>query len=92
MDKKKDQALLTLRADNVMWCLPGGLVNPVEIVAESCLRAVLEETGLMIRIKRLTGVYSDPDKLEFYPDGNPSLYHLLELRSRVGERENWFEG
>lgn len=62
--------LLTRRADNGQWCLPGGAVESGESVAEACEREVLEETGLIVRVKRLVGVYSHPDQLVVYPDGN----------------------
>ncbi len=64
------QILLTQRSDNGLWCLPGGMMNPGESVAEACLREVWEETGLHVRLKRLVGVYSDPDQLVVYSDGN----------------------
>jgi len=60
--------LLTKRADNGQWCLPGGAVEPGESVAEACEREVLEETGLSVRVKRLVGVYSHSDMLVVYPD------------------------
>jgi ADP-ribose pyrophosphatase YjhB (NUDIX family) len=62
--------LLTKRADNGEWCLPGGLVEPGESVEETCVREVLEETELHIEITRLVGVYSNPHLLVEYPDGN----------------------
>ena len=40
-------------------------------------REVLEETGLVVQVTRLIGVYSDPDRLMVYPDGN--AYHLVGL-------------
>jgi len=60
--------LLTKRADNGQWCLPGGAVEPGESVAEACEREVLEETGLSVHVKRLVGVYSHSDMLVVYPD------------------------
>jgi 8-oxo-dGTP pyrophosphatase MutT (NUDIX family) len=62
--------LLTRRADNGQWCLPGGAMESGETVAEACEREVLEETGLSVRVKRLVGVYSHSDQLVVYPDGN----------------------
>lgn len=61
--------LLTRRADNGQWCLPGGGLEPGETVEEACVREVLEETGLHVKIKRLIGVYSNRDQLVIYPDG-----------------------
>jgi 8-oxo-dGTP pyrophosphatase MutT (NUDIX family) len=64
----RDEVLLTRRADNGEWCLPGGGVEPGESAAEGCEREFFEETGLRVRVLRLTGIYSDPDQLVIYPD------------------------
>lgn len=69
--------LLTRRQDNGQWCLPGGGVEAGESVAEACEREVWEETGLSVRVKRLVGVYSHPDQLAVYPDGNKA--HIIVL-------------
>jgi 8-oxo-dGTP pyrophosphatase MutT (NUDIX family) len=65
-----ERILLTRRADNGRWCLPGGHIDPGENVAEATAREVLEETGLVIRLGRLIGIYSSPDYLVQYKDGN----------------------
>lgn len=41
-----------------------------ESAAEACEREVFEETGLKVRVKRLVGIYSNPNQLVIYPDGN----------------------
>lgn len=69
-DEGREKVLLTRRADNGLWCLPGGALDPGESAAEACVREVEEETGLQVRVKRLVGVYSDPNQLVVYPDGN----------------------
>lgn len=56
--------LLTRRADNGQWCLPGGHTDLGETLAETAIRETLEETGLHVEVKRLIGVYSAP-----YPNG-----------------------
>jgi 8-oxo-dGTP diphosphatase len=40
------------------WALPSGFIEVDETPAEACLRELEEETGLVGRIKRLLGVYS----------------------------------
>ena len=67
---EKRRVLLTKRLDNGQWCLPSGGLEPGESAAEACEREVFEETGLRVRAKRLVGVYSHPDQLSIYPDGN----------------------
>ena len=44
-DPTRQSVLLTRRADNGRWCLPGGAMDPGESAAECCAREVLEERG-----------------------------------------------
>jgi len=69
-DATQHRVLLTRRADNGRWCLPGGRMDPGESVAEACAREVLEETGLRVTVGRLIGVYTSPHYILAYPDGN----------------------
>lgn len=66
----QDIILLTRRADNGQWCLPSGGVESGESIREACLREVQEETGLTVNLVRLIGIYSSPNVLVQYPDGN----------------------
>ena len=45
-------------------------MDPGESAAEACAREVLEETGLVVRVGKLVGVYSTPDLMIEYADGN----------------------
>ena len=69
-DKAREQVLLTRREDNGRWCLPGGGMDAGESAAEACVRELLEETGLEVRVTKLIGIYTTPDILMEYPDGN----------------------
>lgn len=82
-DSKREKVLLTRRADNGRWCLPGGHVESGESVAEACEREVLEETGLRVRVTRLIGVYSNPDQLVIYPDGNKAFFVVLGFEAGI---------
>ena len=68
-DEDRERILMTQREDNQRWCLPGGGMDPGESAAETCVREVLEETGLEVEVTRLVGIYTSPDMLVAYSDG-----------------------
>jgi 8-oxo-dGTP pyrophosphatase MutT (NUDIX family) len=80
-DERRERVFLTQRADNGMWCLPGGRLDPGESAEEAVLRELWEETGLRGRVTRFLGVYSDPNRLVIYPDGNKA--HIVALSFEV---------
>jgi len=74
LDVSKEKLLLTRRSDNAQWCLPGGGMDPGESAAQACAREVFEETGLIVRVSRLVGIYTSPDRITAYADGNRFQY------------------
>lgn len=44
------------------WALPGGFVEYGERCEDAAVREVKEETGMNAKIRKLVGVYSDPDR------------------------------
>jgi 8-oxo-dGTP diphosphatase len=51
--------LLTQRADDHTWVIPGGVLELGEDIEAGLHREVLEETGLSVEISALTGVYKN---------------------------------
>lgn len=82
-DEAREKVLLTKRADNGLWCLPSGGVDPGERVEETILREVWEETGLQVRVRRLIGVYSDPDWLVVYDEQNAVQIVALSFEAEI---------
>jgi 8-oxo-dGTP diphosphatase len=63
------------------WGLPGGFCEWKETTEACCARETLEETGLRVRVGKLLGVYSRPDR---DPRGH-NVTVLYEAR-RIGGR------
>ncbi len=76
-DRDRNKVLLTRRLDNGQWCLPSGIVEPGESVSETCVRETREETGLDVQVKRFISVFSSPDRLVIYADGNKNQFVVL---------------
>ena len=73
-NSERTKILLTRRQDNGRFCLPGGGIEPGESAAQAAVREVQEEVGLDVEITKLVGVYSSPDVLIRYADGNQYQY------------------
>ncbi len=50
--------ILTRRSDNHLWCLPGGIVEFGETIAEAIVREIREEICVTCSVDRLVGIYS----------------------------------
>lgn len=84
--------VLVQRSDSGKWGLPGGMIDWGEDIPHAAARELEEETGLkLIKIKRLVGVYSAPDRdprlhsisilLEAEVTGTPEAKDKLEILS-----------
>ena len=63
------ELLLIERTDNGLWALPGGAQDIGESVVQAARREVYEETGIDVEITGLSGIYSDPQHVIAYDDG-----------------------
>jgi ADP-ribose pyrophosphatase YjhB (NUDIX family) len=63
------EILLQRRTDNGLWALPGGTMDLGERIADTAVREVKEETGLMVEVTGIVGIYSDPGHVIAYTDG-----------------------
>ncbi|MDQ0418847.1 mutator protein MutT [Croceifilum oryzae] len=65
----KEEILLHKRRDNQLWSLPGGVMEVGETIEEAIVREVREETGFNVEVKKMIGIYTDPNHLIEYSDG-----------------------
>jgi ADP-ribose pyrophosphatase YjhB (NUDIX family) len=66
---EQSEILLHHRTDNNSWGLPGGTMEAGESIAQCLVREVKEETGLDVEPEYLVGLYSDPEHVVAYSDG-----------------------
>jgi ADP-ribose pyrophosphatase YjhB (NUDIX family) len=61
--------LLHRRDDNELWSIPGGAMEVGERIADTVVREVKEETGLDVEPEAIVGIYSNPQHVVEYADG-----------------------
>jgi len=75
--------LLCLHADKNIWVSPGGLIEPGEQPADAAIRETWEETGLIVELTGLLGVYGGPELVIDYPNGDKASYISTIFRGRI---------
>ncbi len=66
-----DKILLVRRSDDGLWALPGGITDPGETLAETAVRELQEETGIVGSARQLLGIFDSriwqsEKKIHFY--------------------------
>ncbi|RQW98675.1 NUDIX domain-containing protein [Micromonospora globispora] len=77
------RVLLIKRSDNSLWALPGGAQDVGESTAQAAIREVKEETGLQVEIDAISGIYSDPNHVIAYDDGEVRQEFSICFRARL---------
>jgi len=70
----RQRVLLVRQRDNGVWSTPGGIIELDDTPADAVVREVWEETGLVVRPKRIIGVYGGPRFVVEYPNGDETQY------------------
>jgi 8-oxo-dGTP pyrophosphatase MutT (NUDIX family) len=68
------RVLLARHIENDQWLLPGGTIEPGENPADAALREMWEETGLVVRLTGLVGVFGGPNFIVQYRNGDRTSY------------------
>jgi ADP-ribose pyrophosphatase YjhB (NUDIX family) len=61
--------LMIRRTDNDKYAIPGGGQDVGETLAQAVVREVEEETGIHVEVTDLVGLYSNPNHVIAYDDG-----------------------
>jgi 8-oxo-dGTP pyrophosphatase MutT (NUDIX family) len=75
--------LCGLHSDRNIWVLPGGLIEPMELPSDGAVREVWEETGLIVELTRLLGVFGGEQHLVTYRNGDRTSYVTVIFTARV---------
>jgi 8-oxo-dGTP pyrophosphatase MutT (NUDIX family) len=95
----RNELLLAKRSDNGRWAVIGGMVDPHEEPADAVRREVFEESGVIARVDRVSGIYTSATLT--YPNGDVAQYVTTAFRctaaggeARVNDDESldvgWF--
>jgi ADP-ribose pyrophosphatase YjhB (NUDIX family) len=64
-----DRVLMIRRTDSGLYSIPGGGQEVGETIRQTVIREVKEETGIDVEPLRVIGIYSDPEHVIGYTDG-----------------------
>ncbi len=78
---EQGQLLLQKRQDNGQWGFPGGAMELGESAEQTVLREVLEETGYIVEVDYLQGVYTRYDYT--YPNGDEAQTMLTAFVCQI---------
>lgn len=79
---QEGRLLLIRKTDNGLWALPGGGHDIGERISDTATREVEEETGIKVEVSTIIGVYTDPEHVMAYDDGEVRQQFSLLFRAR----------
>ncbi|MFF0381524.1 NUDIX domain-containing protein [Streptomyces sp. NPDC004286] len=75
--------LLIHKTDNDLWALPGGGHDIGERIADTVVREVREETGIYVEVDNISGLYTDPQHVLAYDDGEVRQQFSICFRAHM---------
>ena len=71
------RVLLVRHSEGDVWLLPGGAIEPTELPADAAVREMFEETGLLVRLTHLVGVFGGTEFVVHYRNGHRTSYVMV---------------
>ncbi|MBM0204318.1 NUDIX domain-containing protein [Micromonospora sp. STR1s_5] len=82
VEDEQGRVLLIHRTDNGLWALPGGAQDFGEYISETAVRETREETGVEVKVAGVVGIYTNPNHVVEYSDGEVRQQFSICFRGR----------
>jgi ADP-ribose pyrophosphatase YjhB (NUDIX family) len=79
--------LMIRRTDNDLYAIPGGQLELGETLAQAAVREVREETGIECEVTGVIGLYSNPNHVIAYDDGEIRQEFSICFRAKPTDGE-----
>ncbi|WP_116199255.1 NUDIX hydrolase [Amycolatopsis circi] len=79
---EEGRILMIRRTDNDLYAIPGGQLELGETLAQAAVREVREETGIECDVTSVVGLYSNPEHVIAYDDGEVRQEFSICFRAR----------
>lgn len=79
---ERGRVLLQRRRDTGQWALPMGKMELGETPSECAIRETREETGVLVEVTGILGIFSDPGHIVQYGDGEIRQEYEVILLAR----------
>jgi 8-oxo-dGTP pyrophosphatase MutT (NUDIX family) len=80
---EQGRVLMGLHSDRKVWVMPGGLIEPAETPSDAAAREAWEETGLLVEMTGILGVYGGKELVVDYLNGDRASYVGVIFRGRI---------
>jgi len=80
---QEGKILLQKRSDTGVWALPGGAMEIGETIAQTAVRETREETGLEVEPEYIVGIYTNPNHVVAFSNGEVRQQFSLCFTCRI---------
>ncbi|TMH63439.1 MAG: NUDIX domain-containing protein [Betaproteobacteria bacterium] len=84
----RQRVLLVRHSDGNDWTTPGGMIEPYETPSDAALREMWEETGLLVELTQIIGVFGGELCASTYSNGDKiswvsTVFHAEPVRGQL---------